>query len=546
MQIFLDPAEKSAHAETPDTIFEPIRAIGIIVELIFSLGEWEVFLLIFNFIFSRRPIGSFCNCNDTFCPAIWSSRRLSSFCSDCSITIYSLQPINLIQCKLEFLFFSMYRVASQRSVLVVKKRHLQATTSIANEYGKNQKALSRDWYRLLHQEARRPTWNGVQKFIEYPKCLLDRDRFLNWLPETKQNRGHNTLMYEYWMNQSKIEAVDPIKLLSGIQESNAEFTVEMLNLVCNDFVVTRKELQEIRKRLRTYRIRRIDPQKHRLQRPNEFLKTMLVDYLKLADKSIRADIKDRLGNGSMPGSLANTLSCTNEAYKQALSNVIRIAKSNKMDYIIDLENLLRNEFPMSDIVKHKSILYRVMETGKETLIPRSEAERKKINEMVESEIIKTFSLLTAKQKSKQLNILLIYSEDKDISQYYDTISRTSMSQQFANTVNMFFPKIKFHFCAAPRVFLGKNNMERRNGKLEKHYFDLAMDDLLVLIATALSENAILVSADEFLDILPSTPDQHSKFTIHFSKRSFRKELDELSSSWVFRDRLVASFHDFLG
>ena len=42
MQIFLDPAEKSAHAETPDTIFEPVRAIGIIVELLFSLGEYRV------------------------------------------------------------------------------------------------------------------------------------------------------------------------------------------------------------------------------------------------------------------------------------------------------------------------------------------------------------------------------------------------------------------------------------------------------------------------------------------------------------------------
>ena len=59
MQIFLDPAEKSAHAETPDTIFEPVRAIGIIVELLFSLGEYRVIYFNSRGLSRMLPLGLF-------------------------------------------------------------------------------------------------------------------------------------------------------------------------------------------------------------------------------------------------------------------------------------------------------------------------------------------------------------------------------------------------------------------------------------------------------------------------------------------------------
>ena len=98
-------------------------------------------------------------------------------------------------------FFSMYYVVSRSKPTSVAKRHLQAKQSVINEYKNNPELLSRDWCRLLRSEARKPL-----------KDDFDGDS-----------------MYEYWENEKKIEAVNPINLLSSINDSNAESTVETLN-----------------------------------------------------------------------------------------------------------------------------------------------------------------------------------------------------------------------------------------------------------------------------------------------------------------------------
>ena len=39
MQVILDPSDKQAQSETPDTLFEPIKAVGVLIDLILTIGK---------------------------------------------------------------------------------------------------------------------------------------------------------------------------------------------------------------------------------------------------------------------------------------------------------------------------------------------------------------------------------------------------------------------------------------------------------------------------------------------------------------------------